>query len=152
MKFSSMKAWIITSLAAASIGVCAVAASAEDRTDSFSNWSASTVGETSGIRKQETLPGFRTSGDSKNLRHRDFTGKPCLTVTGFARAETTDPDLYDDMIAAQNSCPQHIVIQVCYYQSEECIPMDVPGDEQREAVLGSLPSTQEFQFEFREKY
>jgi len=43
-------------------------------------------------------------------------------------------------------------MQVCYYQTQECIPMDIPGDETKEAILGTMPSTKDFRFDFREKF
>lgn len=152
--FSSMKISTAASFAATLIGLIAVAcfASAQDITDPFDSWSRATEGAAGGIDNPDALPGFQTSGNDEILRHRDFTGKPCLTVSGSARPEAIDPDMYDDVITAQNVCPQHIAIQVCYFQSQECIPMDVPGGERKEAILGSLPATQDFQFEFREKF
>jgi hypothetical protein len=43
-------------------------------------------------------------------------------------------------------------MRVCYYESQECIPMEIPGGERKEAILGTLPSTKDFRFEFREKF
>ncbi len=97
-------------------------------------------------------PTFGASAGTEVLRHRDFTGKPCLTVTGSARAHTVDPNLYDHVITAQNGCPQRIAMQVCYYRSHNCIAMEVPGGERKEAILGILPSAKDFRFEFREKF
>jgi hypothetical protein len=95
---------------------------------------------------------FGASAGAAILRHRDFAGKPCLQVVGFARPHTIDPNLYDHVITATNHCPQRISMKVCYYQSEECIAMEVPGDESKEAILGTLPSEKDFRFEFREKF
>jgi hypothetical protein len=127
-------------------------ASAQSGTDDLGAWSRATPGGTYGNQNSDALPGFEASGGDEVLRHRDFTGKPCLAVSGSAVAHTIDPNLYDDVITAVNSCPQQIEVQVCYYQSEDCISMDIPGGETREAILGMLPSTQDFQFEFREKF
>jgi hypothetical protein len=95
---------------------------------------------------------FGSSAGDTILRHRDFTGKPCLEVTGFARPHTINPNLYDHVITAVNSCPQRITIQVCYYQSQDCIPVDIAGDERKQAILGTLPMAKDFRFEFREKF
>ncbi len=100
----------------------------------------------------DTLPGLQSSGDQEILRHRDFTGAPCLAVSGSAQPQIIDPDLSDDVITVTNSCPQQIALRVCYYESEDCVPMDVPGGERKEAVLGSSPSATGFRFEFREKF
>ena len=100
----------------------------------------------------QPLPSFQASGGNEILRHRDFTGRPCLDVSGYAQPHTINRDLYDHMITVKNNCPQRIAIQVCYYQSEDCIPMDIPGDARRDAVLGTMPAEQSFRFEFREKF
>jgi hypothetical protein len=43
-------------------------------------------------------------------------------------------------------------MQVCYYQTRDCISMEISGGEHKEAVLGTLPSVTNFRFEFREKF
>jgi hypothetical protein len=86
------------------------------------------------------------------LRHRGPTGSPCLSVGGFARPHIVDPNLYDHVITVKNSCPQRIAMQVCYYNSHDCIPIEIPGGERKEAILGTLPSEKDFRFEFRERF
>lgn len=95
---------------------------------------------------------FKPSGSEDILRHRDFAGKPCLTVAGFTRPHTIDPNLYDDVVSITNSCPRQISVQICYSGTEDCIMVDVPGSESKEAVLGMLPAMKDFSFEFREKF
>lgn len=97
-------------------------------------------------------PTFGASAGNEILRHRDFTGKPCLSVGGHARAHTVNPNLYDHVITVLNACPQRIAIKVCYYQSRDCIPVEIPGGEHKEIILGTLPSVKDFRFEFREKF
>jgi hypothetical protein len=97
-------------------------------------------------------PSFSSSASTEILRHRDFTGKPCLDVAGSARARTTDPNLYDHLITVRNNCPQRIAMQVCYYLTHDCIPMEIPGGARKDAILGTLPSVKDFRFEFREKF
>lgn len=142
---------IRVALAVLSLGVIGHSASAQSDTNAFS-LSPSTAGGTSGVQDSHILPSLRASGNDEILRHRDFAGKPCLAVTGVAQPHTDNPDLYDDIITVVNSCPQRIAIQVCYYGSEECIPMEIPGNERKEAILGILPSMQDFRFEFHEKF
>jgi hypothetical protein len=127
-------------------------ASAQSAMDDFDRLSQPATGETSGMQDADTPSTFQASGGNEVLRHRDFAGKPCLAVDAFARAHAVDANLYDDVIEVVNSCPQRIAIQVCYYQSEDCIPMDIPGGERKEAILGILPSIRDFRFEFREKF
>jgi hypothetical protein len=110
------------------------------------------VGGTLGMRVPAETPTIGASAGTEVLRHRDFTGKPCLAVGAFARSHTINPNLYDHVIVATNSCPQRIAIQVCYYGSQDCIPVEIPGDERKEAILGTLPGEKDFRFEFREKF
>jgi hypothetical protein len=138
-------------VALAFIWLSVMGSSAQNRTDSFDTWSRLTLGS-SGVLNPEALPELQESGRNDVPRHMAFTGTPCLTVLGIARRQTIDPNLYDDVIEVANNCPQRIALQVCYYQSADCIPMEVPGNESREAILGILPSAADFRFEFREKY
>jgi hypothetical protein len=108
------------------------------------------VGGTTGPHGTEF--NIQASKGNDILRHRDFTGKPCLIVGAFARPHTINPQLYDHVITATNGCPQRIVMRVCYYQSEDCIQMEVPGSQRREAILGTLPSAKDFRYEFQEKF
>src|ERR1700733_8096204 len=99
-----------------------------------------------------TLPNFEASGSTEVLRHRSPLGTPCLGVLGNSRPHTTNPNLYDNVVIVTNSCPQRIALRVCYYGSDECVAMEVPGNERKEAILGTLPSMKNFRFEFREKF
>lgn len=86
------------------------------------------------------------------LRHRDPAGKPCLSVGGYARPYATQAMLYDHIVIATNSCAQAIKVAVCYYKSQQCVTLDVPGRSRREGTLGTMPSIKDFQFEFRERF
>jgi hypothetical protein len=95
---------------------------------------------------------IQASKGSDILRHRDFTGKPCVTIGAFARPHRINPQLYDHVITAINGCPQRIIMRVCYYQSQDCIQMEVPGSQRKEAILGTLPAAKDFRYEFQEKF
>jgi hypothetical protein len=110
------------------------------------------LGKGTAFGQDLSAPTFNPRGQTDILRHRDFAGKPCLTVSGTARPHIIDRTLYDHVIIASNVCPQHITIRVCYYRTENCIPMDISGGQRKEAILGTLPATKEFGFEFREKF
>jgi hypothetical protein len=125
--------------------------SAQEASPPFQRPSAPTVG--GAIPKSPAQPpSFGPRGGTEILRHRDLTGKPCLAVTGIARPHIIDRKLYDHVITASNACPQRIAIRVCYYRTDDCIPIEIPGGQRKEAVLGTLPATKEFGFEFREKF
>ena len=98
------------------------------------------------------VPTFGASAGTELLRHRNPIGAPCLIVGGIARPHIANTNVYDHVVTAKNSCAQRITIQVCYYKAFDCMPMDIPGGERREAVLGTLPAAREFRFEFREKF
>ena len=107
----------------------------------------------SGVRSpSEEGPTFGASSSNDILRHRSPIGTPCLTVAGFPRPHVVNPNVYDHVISAKNSCAQRITIQICYYKSLDCMPLEVPGGERKEAVLGTLPGAKEFRFEFKEKF
>jgi hypothetical protein len=84
------------------------------------------------------------------LRHRDSLGRLCLTVYGSPRPHSINKELHEHVISASNSCGQPIKMQVCYYRSHPCILMHIPGWARKEAILGTLSSTWQFQYEFRE--
>jgi hypothetical protein len=105
-----------------------------------------------GVPAPAQKPTFGASNGTEILRHRGPTGSPCLAVGGFARPHVVNPNLYDHVIVATNNCPQRLAMRVCYYNTQDCISMEVPGNERKEAILGSLPSAKDFRFEFREKF
>jgi hypothetical protein len=119
---------------------------------SYDPLSRPVIGGTSGMQDLDTPPRYGSSEGKEILRHRDIAGNPCLTVGGFAQAHLEDPNLYDNVITVENQCPQRIAMQVCYYQSDSCIQMDIPGESRKEAILGILPASKDFRFEFREKF
>jgi hypothetical protein len=119
----------------------------------FDNLSPPTVRGTGGMGTPvETPPTFGASAGTEILRHRGLAGNPCLAFGGSARAHLLNPNVYDHVVTVKNSCAQRITAQVCYYRSQDCLLMEVPGGERKEAILGSLPSVKDFRFEFREKF
>jgi len=108
------------------------------------------VGGTYRPRLQPETPA--SGGAAETQRHRDFAGKPCMTVSGSARAFATNAKLFDHLINAENNCPKAIRIQVCYLQSNDCVPIEIPGYGRKEVVLGTMPSQKDFRFQFQEKF
>jgi hypothetical protein len=135
------------------LAIIGAAVTAQTGIKALESGSHPTLGETglSTFAEAQT-PTFAPSGGDEILRHRDVYGKPCLLVSGLARAHRFNPNLYDHVIAVVNACRQRIVLRVCYYHSQDCIPMEISGEERKEAILGTLPSTKDFRFEFREKF
>lgn len=109
------------------------------------------IGGTSPVR----TPPPRIITGSQNteiLRHRDFAGKPCLAIGGFARAHTSNSNLFDHVIEIKNGCSQSLRTQICYLRTQQCITMEVAGHMTKEGILGTLPSMKDFQYEFRERF
>ena len=107
------------------------------------------------VAAQAMAPTPKKFGASQNtdvLRHRDPAGKPCLAIDGSVRAFISNPNLFDHLITATNSCIKPIKMQVCYYRTQQCVAMDVPGRSRKQAILGTLPSVKDFKFEFRERF
>jgi hypothetical protein len=73
-------------------------------------------------------------------------------VGGFGRRISSNLNLFDHVVKVTNSCPQQITVQVCYFESQDCVSVDVPGGETKEAILGTMPSAKEFRFDFTEKF
>jgi|ERR1700678_4389670 hypothetical protein len=87
-----------------------------------------------------------------NKRHNGPTGKPCLSLSGSAKPQVVNKEIFDHWVSAANSCGQHIKVNVCYYKSQNCIMMDVPPYERKDVVLGVFPKLQDFRFEFKEQF
>lgn len=85
-------------------------------------------------------------------RHRNEGGAVCIRIAGAARAFTTNPNLFNHWIYAENTCNKRIRLRVCYFSTNNCIEMDVGGRERKEAILGTLPSIKDFRFEYRERF
>lgn len=85
-------------------------------------------------------------------RHRSPSGTLCMRVAGMARPFSTNSNLFNHWIYAENVCSDRIRLQICYFSTNSCINMDVAGRERKEAILGTLPSVRDFRYEYREKF
>lgn len=84
--------------------------------------------------------------------HNELSGKPCLAMEGYTKPELINKTIFEHWIKATNSCGQHIELRVCYRGSEDCIGMNVPPWESKQAVLGIQPMMKDFQFDTKEKF
>jgi hypothetical protein len=109
------------------------------------------VGGAGGLTSPTRTP-LLNGENAGTKRHTGPTGKPCLTVNGEAQRETINPKLFEHMIIAQNDCSRRIKMQVCYYQSQHCVAMNVPPYGRQDLVLGIMPEMSGFRFEFRELF
>jgi hypothetical protein len=104
-----------------------------------------------GLRTPSQAPLF--GGLNRYAQHHyGPSGKACLTVTGSAVPQTINPHIFEHLILADNGCGQRIKMHVCYYQSQHCVPTEVPAYGRKEVVLGIMPALKEFRFEFREQF
>lgn len=124
---------------------------------SFSAWAIMAQGLNSspdGFRNSTELHGsneFNRSNDSHHINRYRSTGKPCIALESFATIQPINKNIYEHWITASNSCGQNIRIQVCYHKSDDCIVMNVPPYDNKNAVLGIQPSMKEFQYDVKEK-
>jgi hypothetical protein len=109
------------------------------------------VGGAGGLAPPPRTP-LLSGANTGTRSHVGPTGRACLTVNGEALRETINPNLFEHMIIAQNECSQRIKLQVCYYQSQQCVAMNVPPYGRQDLVLGIMPAMSEFRFEFRELF
>jgi len=119
---------------------------------SFGGASQPIYGGASGLAAPAQPPVLLGEEDRVAKRHYGPTGKACLTVHGEADPQTINPTIFEHVIMADNSCSQFIKMQVCYYKSEHCVPMEVPAYARKQVVLGIMPATKEFRFEYREQF
>lgn len=96
--------------------------------------------------------GMFANPNAANRRHMGPTGSPCLALEAYAKAQTTNKNIFEHWIGARNSCGQYIKVKVCYYQTQDCIVMDVPPWDRQDSVLGIFPALSEFRFESREQF
>jgi hypothetical protein len=92
------------------------------------------------------------SPNDVNRRHLGPTGKPCLVLDGAGRPQLVNRQIFDHVVAAANSCPQRITVNVCYYGSRNCVTIDVPPYERKEAVLGVFPYQKDFRYGYTERF
>ena len=113
---------------------------------------AATVGSSGGMRPPAQLPLLSGTPSAGVKTHLGPTGKPCLTVLGSAKPQIINPNIFEHIIMASNECSQPIKMKVCYYQSAQCVPLDVPAYGRKEAILGIMPAMNQFRFEYREQF
>jgi hypothetical protein len=92
------------------------------------------------------------SPNETNRRHLGPTGKPCLSLTGSSKPQLVNHNMINHSVSVSNSCGQRLKVNVCYYRTQECIMIDVPPYERKEAVLGVFPKVLDFRFDYKEQF
>ena len=96
---------------------------------------------------------LQNSGDNAALTvHRNPLGKPCLNIESASRAHVINPDVYDNVVSILNQCAKRINVRICYYGSESCVDVEVPGQQRKDTVLGVRPHMQYFRYSYKEKF
>lgn len=84
--------------------------------------------------------------------HRDSLNRRCLDIDAASRRHVINPNVFDHVVSVYNNCLKPIKLRVCYYRSERCIDMEVPGKQRKDVILGIYPNLQYFRFSYREKF
>jgi hypothetical protein len=87
-----------------------------------------------------------------NPRHMSPTGKPCLAIAGYARAEVLNNKIFEHWIGATNGCGMRIKVKVCYYKTDDCIVLDVPPYDRKNSIIGIYPAVSTFKYEAKEQF
>jgi hypothetical protein len=96
--------------------------------------------------------GVLPNSNRLNRQHMAPTGKPCLVLRGYAKAQTINPNIYEHRVGVTNSCGLNIKVKVCYHMSEDCITMDVPPWDRKDSVLGIYPALKDFKYDAKELF
>ncbi|TPQ30228.1 hypothetical protein C2U70_27185 [Bradyrhizobium guangdongense] len=106
------------------------------------------VGATRGL----TVEMPRAEQNVANKIHRNAAGKPCIQISASSRDETINPKIKEHIISATNSCNQRIKMKVCYYRTQNCVPLEIAAYDRKETVLGIFPSLTQFRYEYSEQF
>jgi hypothetical protein len=91
-------------------------------------------------------------GDNASMTtHRDVYKKPCLDFESASRRQVVNPAMFDHLVSVANRCYKPIKLKVCYFKSENCIDVEVAGQQRKDVVLGTS-SNGFFRHSYKEKF
>ena len=93
-----------------------------------------------------------SASDSLERKHRDYAGKPCLETSGISRPLASNPRILDHAVSLENRCVDRIKVKVCYYHTDDCTDVEVPGNSRKEQIIGVFPAMQQFRYEVKEQF
>ena len=93
-----------------------------------------------------------TQSDNLERKHRDFAGKPCLETKGVSKPLASNPRILNHSVSLDNHCSDSIKAKVCYFGSDQCSDVEVPGKSRKEQNIGVRPAMQIFRYEVKEKF
>jgi len=77
---------------------------------------------------------------------RDPLNRSCLELEAIARPHVVNPVMFDHVVSAKNNCPRQIKVKVCYYNSDKCNEITVPGYGRQDTILGTISGVKYFRY------
>lgn len=81
---------------------------------------------------------------------KDAFGKPCADVEAASKARMSNPNIFDHMISVENRCLKPLKLRFCYFGSDRCTDVDLPGLKRKDLVLGVYPGLKTFRYSWTE--
>jgi hypothetical protein len=103
------------------------------------------------VSKNLAAQGY-TESDGLDRKHRDFGGKPCLETSGVTHPLASNPRISTHAVVLNNRCSDRISAKVCYYNTDDCTLVEVPGKSTKEQAIGVFPAMQVFRYVVREQF
>jgi len=104
-----------------------------------------------GFSSSSSAQGY-TQSEALAAKHRDFAGKPCLVTSGVSSPLTSNPRILNHAVRLDNHCTERIKAKVCYYHTDQCTLVEVPGHSTKEQIIGTFPAMLVFRYEVNEQF
>jgi hypothetical protein len=104
-----------------------------------------------GFSRSLSAQGF-TESDRVEHKHRDFAGKACLVTSGVSHPLASNPRILNHAVSLDNHCSERIKATVCYYKTDQCTDVEVPGKSTKEQIIGTFPAMQIFRYDVKEQF
>ena len=92
------------------------------------------------------------SSDVADRKHLDLAGKPCIETSGRAVPLASNPKIQSHLVTLSNRCIDQIKLKLCYYKTDDCMDVEVPGRARKEQLLGVFPQLQLFKYQVKEQF
>ncbi|MFL9828361.1 hypothetical protein [Rhodoplanes sp. SY1] len=86
----------------------------------------------------------------KALVSKDAFGKPCADVEAASKARVSNPNVFEHIVSVQNRCLKPLKLRFCYFGSDRCTDLDLPGLKRKDLVLGVYPGLKTFRYSWTE--
>ncbi len=93
-----------------------------------------------------------TESDKIERKHLDFAGKPCLETKGVSQPLASSPRILNHSVSLKNHCAERIKVKLCYYGTDNCTAVEVPGNSAKDQVIGVFPAMQMFRYDVKEVF